>query len=155
MASVTERAGPGLRLPSVPLALRVQEKNKPGLGTTRHFDVTKRAIETRMGTSPHLPIWATLATDVNAVEYGKMTVKEQSIENTLKATLIAAVSGLDGVSVADISGVVAGHEFCTSDPWTYGISVLRWNDASLAPFHPIPQAQAAIAAVLKQSFPQQ
>ena len=48
----------------------------------------------------------------------------------------------------------AGHEFCTSDPWTYGISVLRWNDASLAPFHPIPQGQAAIAAVLKQSFPQ-
>ena len=77
-----------------------------------------------------------------------------TLENTLKATLIAAVSGLDGVSVADISGVVAGHEFCTSDPWTYGISVLRWNDASLAPFHPIPQAQAAIAAVLKQSFQQ-
>ena len=75
-----------------------------------------------------------------------------SLENTLKLTLIAAVSGLDGVSVADISDVVAGHEFCTSDPWTYGISVLRWNDASLAPFHPIPQGQAAIAAVLKHSF---
>ena len=32
---------------------------------------------------------------------------------------------MEGVSVADISGVVQGHEFCTSDPWTYGISVLR------------------------------
>ena len=62
------------------------------------------------------------------------------------------MSGFDGVSVADISGVVQGHEFCTSDPWTYGISLLRYNDASLAPFHPIPQGQAAIAAVLKQSF---
>jgi multiple sugar transport system substrate-binding protein len=64
---------------------RVKEKNKPGLGTTRHFEVTKRAIETRMGIEPHLPIWATLATDVNAVELGKMTTKQQSIEETLKA----------------------------------------------------------------------
>ena len=77
-----------------------------------------------------------------------------TLESTLNATLIAAVGGMDGVSVADISGVVQGHEFCTSDPWTYGISLLRYNDASLAPFHPIPQGQAAIAAVLKQSFPQ-
>ena len=37
------------------LDARVKEKNKPGLGTTRHFEVTKRAIETRMGTSPHHP----------------------------------------------------------------------------------------------------
>jgi multiple sugar transport system substrate-binding protein len=63
---------------------RVKEKNKPGLGTTRHFEVTRRAIETRMGTSPHLPVWATLASDVNAVEYGKMTTRQQSIEQTLK-----------------------------------------------------------------------
>ena len=76
-----------------------------------------------------------------------------TLENTLKATLIAAVGGLEGVSVADISGVVAGHEYCTSDPWTYGLSVLLHNEASLAPFHPIPKGQAAIAAVLKQSFP--
>jgi hypothetical protein len=75
-----------------------------------------------------------------------------TLEGTLNATLIAAVTGLGGVSVADISGVVRGHEFCTSDPWTYGISVLRWNDASLAPFHPIPQGQAAIAAVLKRTI---
>ncbi len=76
-----------------------------------------------------------------------------TLENTLKATLIAAVSKLEGVSIADISGVVAGHEYCTSEPWTYGLSVLLRNDASLAPFHPIPKGQAAIAAVLKQSFP--
>jgi len=75
-----------------------------------------------------------------------------SLQTTLRETLIAAVSGIDGVSVADISGVVAGHEYCTSDPWTYGITVLRYNEESLAPFHPIPEGQAAIAAVLKQSF---
>lgn len=64
---------------------RVKEKNKPGPGTTRHFEVTKRAIETRMGTDPDLAIWPTLATDVNAVELGKMTTGKQSIESTLKA----------------------------------------------------------------------
>lgn len=77
-----------------------------------------------------------------------------SLQNKLKETLIAAVSGMEGVSVADISGVVKGHEYCTEDPWTYGITVLYYNHASLAPFHPIPQGQAAIAAVLKQSFPE-
>ena len=64
---------------------RVMEKNKPGLGTTRHFAVTRRAIETRMGTSPHLAAWAALSTDVNAVEYGKMTTKQLSVRDTLKS----------------------------------------------------------------------
>jgi len=66
------------------LDARVKEKNKPGQGTTRHFEVTKRAIETRMGTAPHLPAWTSLANEVNAVEYGKMTTRQQSIEKTLK-----------------------------------------------------------------------
>ena len=47
-----------------------------------------------------------------------------SLQNTLKATLIAAVSGIDGVSIADISGVLQGHEYCTQNPWAYGLSVL-------------------------------
>ena len=75
------------------------------------------------------------------------------LENTLKATLIEAVRDMEGVSVADISDVVKGHEYCTSDPWTYGLSVLYLNKESLAPFHPTPMGQAAIAAVLKKSFP--
>jgi multiple sugar transport system substrate-binding protein len=65
------------------LDARVKARNKPGRGTTRHFEVTKRAIETRMGTSPRLPVWTTLANEVNAVEYGKMTTGRQSVEQTL------------------------------------------------------------------------
>jgi lysophospholipase L1-like esterase len=72
-----------------------------------------------------------------------------TLESTLQATLVAALSGIEGVAVADISGVVQGHEYCTSDPWTYGLSVLLHNADSLAPFHPTPDGQAAIAAVLK------
>jgi hypothetical protein len=78
------------------LDARVTEKNKPGPGTTRHFEVTRRAIETRMGTAPHLPAWATIATNVNAVEYGKMTTKQQSIESTLKAIQEGTEKALSG-----------------------------------------------------------
>jgi hypothetical protein len=56
------------------------------------------------------------------------------------------------VTVADISGVMQGHEYCTSEPWTYGLSVLLLNDDSQAPFHPTPSGQAAIAAVLQQAL---
>ena len=78
-----------------------------------------------------------------------------SLENTLKQTLIAAVGSIEGVSIADISDVMQGHEFCTDDPWTYGLSVflIEGMKDSLAPFHPTPNGQAAIAAVLKASFP--
>jgi multiple sugar transport system substrate-binding protein len=40
---------------------RVKAKAGVTTGTTRHFAVTRRAIEGRMGTSPHLPGWVTLA----------------------------------------------------------------------------------------------
>jgi multiple sugar transport system substrate-binding protein len=44
-----------------------------GAGTTRHFDAMLQTIETRMGTEPHLPKWPSIATDVIAVELGKLT----------------------------------------------------------------------------------
>ncbi len=64
---------------------RVKEKEQHGVGTTRHFEVTRRAIETRMGTGPRLPEWPAMATEINATEYGRMTSKEQSVEQTLEA----------------------------------------------------------------------
>lgn len=64
---------------------RVLAKTVEGPGTTRHFAVTRRAIESRMGTSPHLPEWAALASEVNAREYGKMTTGQQSVQATLAA----------------------------------------------------------------------
>jgi multiple sugar transport system substrate-binding protein len=101
-ADVTARANAqGANTPirkSSYLDARVKEKNKPGPGTTRHFEVTKRAIETRMGTSPHHPVLTTLATSVNAVEYGKMTTKQQSIESTLKAIQEKTEKALEGMT---------------------------------------------------------
>lgn len=64
---------------------RVVAKRAVMPDTTRHFAATKTAIESRMGTEPHLRQWASLVVDVNAVEYGKMTAKEQGIKETLQA----------------------------------------------------------------------
>lgn len=61
------------------------ESHTSGPETTSHFAVVKRAIETRMGTAPRLPQWPVIASEVNAVEYGKMLAKTQTVEETLKA----------------------------------------------------------------------
>lgn len=77
----------------------------------------------------------------------------QSLQDTLQQTLEDAVSGLDGVSVADISGSLSGHEWCTEDPWAYGLSVITQDFAidSQAPFHPTADGQAAIAEIVQQT----
>jgi multiple sugar transport system substrate-binding protein len=59
-------------------------------GTTRHFDVTLDAITNHLGTEPHLPGWATLASDSFAVELGKMTTSQQGIGATLRNMAAAA-----------------------------------------------------------------
>jgi hypothetical protein len=51
----------------------ILEKRASKAGTTRHFEVTRRAIETRMGTAPHMTAWPDLAIRVNASELGKLT----------------------------------------------------------------------------------
>ena len=38
-----------------------------------------------MGTSPHLPAWVTLASEVNAAELGRLTTGKQGVEETLDA----------------------------------------------------------------------
>lgn len=63
---------------------RVRDKAGVTTGTTRHFAVTRRAIEGRMGTSPHLPGWVTLANEVNAAELGRLTTGRQGIAETLR-----------------------------------------------------------------------
>jgi len=84
---------------------RVKDTNKPGLGTTRHFEVTRRAIETRMGSGPRLPVWTALANEVNAVEYGRMTTRQQSIEQTLKVIQAKTEKVLASSAVARTTGL--------------------------------------------------
>ena len=63
------------------------------------------------------------------------------------------------VSFAEISGAIAGHTWCTSDPWDYGLSVITQGGHSFliggasplsnAPFHPTPAGQVAIAKLVR------
>jgi hypothetical protein len=70
-----------------------------------------------------------------------------------RQTLDSAVRGMRGVSVADTSGVLAGHEWCSSDPWAYGLSTLALNLKSQAPVHPTARGQQAIAQVVLRTLP--
>jgi multiple sugar transport system substrate-binding protein len=62
---------------------RIVANDKVMAGTTRHFAVTKDAIENWMGTEPHNPAWARISVDPFAIELGKMTTGQQDIKTTL------------------------------------------------------------------------
>ncbi len=73
----------------------------------------------------------------------------ESLQATMQSTLESAVSGMPGVSVADLSHVMDGHRWCSADPWTYGLSVVWFDDpSSMAPVHPTPEGQRAIAGAV-------
>ncbi|WP_434355470.1 extracellular solute-binding protein [Parasalinivibrio latis] len=50
---------------------RIIEAAKIGAGTTRHFDVTRKTIETMMGSEPDMPAWPEISNDIIPVELGK------------------------------------------------------------------------------------
>jgi len=70
----------------------------------------------------------------------------------LNSTITGTIDALHdpGVAVADIAQALRGHEWCSSDPWAYGLSIYSVTSpstfASQAPFHPTPRGQQAIAA---------
>jgi lysophospholipase L1-like esterase len=79
----------------------------------------------------------------------------QSLQDTLQRTLEDAVRGLEGVTVADLSATMDGREWCSDDPWTYGLSIIWFDDPqSMAPFHPTPEGQASIARVVAPAVQQ-
>jgi len=72
----------------------------------------------------------------------------------LNTTIETTITGLhnSNVAVADISQVLNGHQWCSTDPWDYGLSIYKLSDPfsfeSDAPFHPTPKGQQAIAALV-------
>jgi hypothetical protein len=63
------------------------------------------------------------------------------------------------VSPVDLSGAMAGHQFCTSDPWVYGPSInFPIEDGSItpasypAPMHPTPDGQHKIYELVKAAL---
>jgi hypothetical protein len=61
------------------------------------------------------------------------------------------------VYLVDISGAMAGHEFCTSSPWVFGPSIRfpaggAGPSESPAPFHPTQDGQRAIYEEVKATL---
>ena len=59
------------------------------------------------------------------------------------------------VSLADLSSVMDGHQWCSSNPWVYGVSI-DYSDYpgpfNPAPFHPTPAGQHAIMEIVKTAL---
>ncbi|MBA3415595.1 MAG: extracellular solute-binding protein [Chloroflexia bacterium] len=76
---------------------RVQANAEVGAGTTRHFPQMYEAITSRMGTEPHLPQWPLIATDIIAVELGRLTTggygSTQEGMDTIKRLVDEAAAG--------------------------------------------------------------
>jgi lysophospholipase L1-like esterase len=94
---------------------------------------------------------------INCLDLGDLSRDEIdyliTLEQTLGNVIKEAVQGIEGVTVVDLFNVMDGHEFCTSDPWTYGLTTLWLNSSSQAPFHPTPAGQQAIAALVEAAIP--
>jgi multiple sugar transport system substrate-binding protein len=63
--------------------LRSQQQIKASPQTTRHIEVVLDAILHRMGTGPHFPNWAQLATSDFSIELGKMITQQQTVKTTV------------------------------------------------------------------------
>ncbi len=87
------------------------------------------------------------------------------LNGDIKADVTALEPSHPNVGFAEISNVLAGHTWCTTDPWDYGLSIytksaiaeaalygafrgLFGQPLSPAPFHPTPDGQQAIASVV-------
>ena len=68
-----------------------------------------------------------------------------SLLDQLSDLLFEVASDYDGVEVVDIRDSMAGHEFCTSDPWAYGLSIEFISPGNPSPFHPTPDGHQAIS----------
>jgi hypothetical protein len=87
------------------------------------------------------------------------------LNSDIKADVTALEPSHPNVGFAEISNVVAGHTWCSTDPWDYGLSIYTKSaiasaalyglsrghfgqPLSPAPFHPTPEGQDAIANVV-------
>ncbi len=64
---------------------RTKEREKPGVGSTRHFPVMLKTIKEDMGTEPHFPGWAATSGTGGPLptELGLMTTGQQDVKTTL------------------------------------------------------------------------
>jgi len=93
-------------------------------------------------------VYLGLGQGLSATEIDWMRSKMQLMNQYIKE----AATSYPKAKIADISATLAGHTFCTTDPWVYGISIWFNDFGNPAPFHPTPKGQEAIAAVVAQAI---
>ena len=71
---------------------RVRAKARPGAGSTRHFDVTRKAIENSMGSEPDHPAWVEASNGIIPVELGRFFAGEHK---SAKATMDGIAKEVD------------------------------------------------------------
>ena len=76
----------------------------------------------------------------------------RTLLDRLSEILFGVASEHDGVEVVDIRDSMVGHEFCTSDPWAYGLSIEIISPGNPAPFHPTPDGHQAISDLVVPSL---
>ena len=86
-------------------------------------------------------------------QVGYLTSLLQDMNGVIKSTIKDLNKRYPGVAVTDIEKAYQAedidHRWCTNDPWAYGLSIYKVSEPSsfysLAPFHPTPAGQRAIA----------
>jgi len=97
----------------------------------------------------------TLGTGINSTE---MSWLRTELEN-LNTNIHDEADHFGNVTFVDLSSVMSGHEFCSSDPRVYGAS-LRVDPTTTppsdnhnpAPYHPTPAGQQAIAQAIQAAM---
>jgi hypothetical protein len=102
--------------------------------------------------APNADISVTACPDAAHLNQAQIAYLSSLLQLQLQ-TLRGAVGGMHGVSVADVTGALSGHQWCSPDPWAYGASILALDPQSGAPAHPTPQGQQAIAQVVLTALP--
>ena len=92
-------------------------------------------------------VYLGLGQGLSATEIDWMRSKMQLMNQYIKD----AAAGYPKAKIADITASLAGHTFCTTDPWVYGVSIWFNDFGNPAPFHPTPKGQEAIAGIVAQT----
>jgi lysophospholipase L1-like esterase len=101
-----------------------------------------------------MPEGSTTCPDSNYL-YSAQTQYLSTLLHQLDAGIIQTIQALNdpNIVVADLSKALVGHEWCTSDPWAYGLSIYSVTDPSSfqsqAPFHPTPRGQQQLADLIE------
>jgi hypothetical protein len=79
---------------------------------------------------------------------------DEQLDRTVKSGVTRAEFSLPNVGYAELLNAFAGHQWCSDDPYAYGLSIEVTDQINHpgqinpSPFHPTPDGQQAIATIV-------